>query len=88
METILKLITWLAAALLAAGLVMTLSGSTQAAYVLHAGLWLLISTPVIRVMLALYDYTRERNWTFVALTLVVLACLAIPLARYFASFPR
>lgn len=88
MEHALRWTTWLAAALLAAGLALTLAGAGQAALVLHAGLWLLISTPIARVLLALYEYVRARNWAFVAVTLVVVACLAIPLVRYFLSSPR
>ena len=67
---------------------LAMTGVPGSGYALHAGLWLLISTPIARVVMALASYLRERDWTFVALTLLVLACLAIPLARYFLWSPR
>jgi uncharacterized membrane protein len=67
---------------------MWLGGGAYAAPVLHAGLWLLISTPIVRVMMALGEYARARDWTFVALTIIVLGCLVIPVAMYFLSQPR
>jgi uncharacterized membrane protein len=87
MESALKWATWLAAALLATGLGLTLAG-VESGYVLHAGLWLLIATPIVRVTMALAGYARDRDWTFFALTLLVFACLVIPLSRYFLSLPR
>jgi uncharacterized membrane protein len=87
MEQLLRIATWTAAALLAAGLALTLAGRPADA-VLHAGLWLLISTPIVRVVMAIAGYARERDWTFVAITLIVFSCLAIPLARYFLSSLR
>jgi uncharacterized membrane protein len=77
--------TWTAAALLAAGLLMWLADVRGAALVLNAGLWLLISTPIVRVLMALADYVAARDWKFAALTLIVLACLVVPLSRYFLS---
>ncbi len=88
MERLLRVMTWVAAALLAGGLVLWLAEASIAGWALHSGLWLLISTPVLRVMMALADYTRERDWTFVALTLIVLGCLVFPIARYIQTLPR
>lgn len=88
MERALRLATWVSAAVLAAGLVMWLGSATYAAPVLHAGIWLLISTPIVRVMMALGDYALARDWTFVGLTLIVLGCLVFPVAMYFLSPPR
>ncbi len=88
MERALRIATWLAATLLLIGLALWLAGAAQAALVLHTGLWLLIATPMVRVLMALAEYLKTRDWTFVALTLVVLACLVFPLVRYFLSFPR
>lgn len=82
MERLLRIATWTAAALLVAGLMLWLGGVPQAERVLHAGLWLLISTPIVRVVLALTGYAKTRDWTFVAITLIVLACLIFPLANY------
>lgn len=88
MEQLLRVMTWIAAALLAAGLALWLADVGLASGALHAGLWLLISTPVLRVIMALADYTRERDWTFAALTLIVLGCLVFPIARYILSLSR
>ena len=88
MEHALRLATWAAAALLVTGLGLWLGGAAQATFVLHAGLWLLIATPIIRVVMALGSYAAERDWTFLFLTAVVLACLAFPIVRYLASSPR
>lgn len=88
MERVLRVMTWVAAALLGAGLILWLADARLALPALHAGLWLLISTPVVRVVMALVDYTRERDWTFAALTLIVLGCLVFPIARYILSMAR
>ena len=88
MERLLRIATWIAAALLLAGLLLWLGGAPQAGRMLHAGLWLLISTPIVRVLLALTEYAKTRDWTFVALTLIVLACLIFPLANYAVSSVR
>ena len=88
MERALRIATWAAAALLGAGLIFWLAGAAMAPWALHAGLWLLISTPLVRVVMALVDYTRERDWTFAVLALIVLGCLVFPIARYMLSLPR
>ena len=88
MEQALRVATWTAAGILAVGLVLALAGVSAATYAMHAGLWLLISTPIVRVMMALADYTRARDWAFAAITLIVFACLAIPLATYCLSSLR
>jgi uncharacterized membrane protein len=88
MERALRIATWVAAALLGAGLVTWLGGGAYAAPLLHAGLWLLISTPIVRVIMALGGYAMARDWTFVALTVIVLGCLVFPVARYFLSQSR
>jgi hypothetical protein len=85
MESALRIATWTSAALLAAGLLMWLADARAATMVLNGGLWLLISTPIVRVLMALADYVLARDWKFAALTLIVLACLVVPLSRYFLS---
>jgi uncharacterized membrane protein len=64
--------------LFAIGLVMTLAGyrSELARLLLEAGLIILIATPPARVVISVIEYIRERDWTFVVLTLVVLLALA------------
>lgn len=88
MERALQLATWLSASLLLAGLVMWTAGLDAAVLSIHAGLWVLIATPVTRVLLALTAFVRAKDVTFALLTLIVLACLAFPLGRYFLSFLR
>ena len=83
MEQALRIATMLAAALLFAGLALMERGPSGV--VLHAGLWLLIFTPIARVLMALVSYVKERDWRFTGLTIVVLLCLVLPLATYFLS---
>lgn len=85
MERGLRLAVWLSASILAAGLVLWLAGVQQADLVLNAGLWVLIAVPIVRVVTALIAWARERDWIFVALTLIVLACLVLPLATALAT---
>jgi len=42
---------------------------------LEAALIVLLVTPAARVVVSIIEYVRERDWLFVALTLVVLAAL-------------
>ena len=88
MESALRVATWTAAVLLAAGLAVWLAGAPAAGFILHAGIILLMATPVVRVVMALVEYLRERDWLFAALTAVVLACVALPAARYVLSSLR
>ena len=69
-------------ALLAIGLVMTLGGYRVefARLLLEAGLVILLATPAARVVVSIVGYLRERDWTFVVLTLVVLLALAASVA--------
>ena len=77
-------------ACLAAGLVMTLvdegGGLTRA--LLAAGLVLLMSTPAARVVVSALGYARRREWTFVALTLVVFLELVASAVLAFQGRPR
>jgi uncharacterized membrane protein len=77
--------TWLAAALLLLGLSLWLAGAAPAVLLLHAGLWLLIATPIARAGIALAGFVREGEWTFVALTVVVLGCLVLPILSFLLS---
>ena len=58
---------------LAAGLVATFVGMSGAAdLLLQTGVIILLTTPVARVLISIIEYVRERDWTFVALTAIVL----------------
>ena len=88
MERVLRLAVWVSAALLGAGLLLWLAGAASALPVMHAGLWILIAVPITRMLTSAVTYAASRDWAFFALTLVVIACLAFPIARYFLSSPR
>ena len=59
---------------LALGLIASLvSGQGELSRVLlHTGLVVLFATPVARVIVSILQYVRERDWTFAALTTIVL----------------
>jgi len=64
--------------LLAAGLVLTfLARPEQAAWLLHAGLIVLMVTPATRVVLACGEFTRSRDWLFALASLGVLGVLGM-----------
>jgi uncharacterized membrane protein len=46
---------------------------------IQLGLLLLISTPVARVAFSVFAFERQRDWTYVGITLVVLAVLVYSL---------
>lgn len=47
----------------------------QGRAIVQLAVMILIAVPVVRVALALFGYLRERDWPFIAVTLVVLAIL-------------
>ncbi len=67
----------ISAALLAAGLALTLARPDLRAgdFVLRAGLIILMATPVTRVVISVVGYVTERDWVFVTLTSIVLLLL-------------
>jgi uncharacterized membrane protein len=55
------------------GLVLTFTGIDMLAdTLLHLCIVVLLATPVARVLVSTLDYAKQRDWTFVALTLIVL----------------
>lgn len=54
---------------------MILGAGGPGAPFLHAGLILLMATPVARVIVSCVEYVRERDWFFAATTFSVLAVL-------------
>lgn len=64
----------LAAGLIAAGIVMHLLG--HGLELVTAGLIVLLFTPVMRVVVALWVFLRERDFTFAIFSLLVLLALA------------
>jgi uncharacterized membrane protein len=75
---VLRLGTIGSSALFAVALVMALTGrrADVAQRLATAGLVILLATPAARVVVSVIEYVRERDWTFVALTLIVLLALA------------
>jgi uncharacterized membrane protein len=62
---------------LAVGLLLYLAtGGELAAFLLNAGIVVLLATPVARVIVSTIQYVSERDWAFATLTLVVLLELA------------
>ncbi len=53
----------------------------HAAAIIQVGVLLLIATPVARVVFAVAAFLFERDWMFVAVSLVVLAVLLVGLLR-------
>jgi len=56
----------------AAGLVLTFAGVAAANRLLQIGIVVLLATPVARVLVSIVEYAQQRDWTFTALTLIVL----------------
>lgn len=68
----------ISAILLLVGLVLFLvqPGSGLAATLLMVGLFVLMGTPMLRVLVSFAEYVRLRDWFFVTTTIVVAAVLA------------
>lgn len=56
-------------------------GSPEAAFVLQAGLLLLMASPATRLLIALVERIRRSDWTFVIMTMIVAAELALVMWR-------
>ena len=64
--------------LLALGLLLALTTpGAPADLLLHAGLLVLMATPMARVLLSCAEYVRQRDWLFAASALGVLIVLAV-----------
>lgn len=63
---------------LLAGLLLYLMspGSGLATTLLTVGLFVLMGTPMLRVVVSFAEYVRMRDWFFMATTIIVLAVLA------------
>jgi uncharacterized membrane protein len=69
----------ISAAALGVGLLIWLiaPSSTAANLLLKIGLFVLMATPILRVIVSAVEYFRMRDWFFVATTLAVLAVLGV-----------
>jgi uncharacterized membrane protein len=50
--------------------------------IVQTGLLVLIATPVLRVVFSLFGFARQKDWLYVALTLIVLSVLAVGLVGW------
>ena len=68
----------LSTTLLAAGVLISISGAARsiAEPLLSMAVLILLATPAARVVVSVVEYTRERDWLFVTLTMIVLLTLA------------
>ncbi len=53
--------------------------------IIQLGALAMIATPVLRVIFAVYGFTRQRQWLFTGISLIVLALLAIGLLQSYFS---
>ncbi|HLN63365.1 MAG TPA: DUF1634 domain-containing protein [Symbiobacteriaceae bacterium] len=72
---LLRVGTMIAAVTLGVGTVMTLLGTASGVTVITAGLIVLVSTPVLRVAVAMLVFLREKDWLFAAFCVFVLLSL-------------
>ena len=70
---------FLSATALLLGLAIWLFAPTSRAadVLLRTGLFVLMATPILRVIVSVVEYARMRDWFFVATTLAVLTVLAV-----------
>jgi uncharacterized membrane protein len=75
---VLRLGVGASSVLLGAGLLLALIHEADgvAKIVLTTAIVVLLATPAARVAISVVEYVRERDWLFVALTLIVLLTLA------------
>lgn len=75
------------AACLAAGLAVWFASpaSPPADLLFRIGLYVLMATPILRVVVSVVEYARMRDWFFVATTLSVLGVLMMTLFYAFSS---
>jgi uncharacterized membrane protein len=63
----------LSSACFTAGVLLSFAGSAAIAdRLLQLGIVVLLATPVARVLVSVIEYAQEHDWTFTALTLIVL----------------
>ena len=75
------------AVLLTAGLLLTVAGpwSGAARALLHAGLLVLMATPMLRVAISVVEYLRQRDWFFFGTSFAVLLVLVATMVSAIAT---
>ncbi|HYF78459.1 MAG TPA: DUF1634 domain-containing protein [Symbiobacteriaceae bacterium] len=74
---LLRIGSMIAAGLMAAGIVLMVTGVALGGTLVLAGLLTLVSTPVIRVLAAMIVFLRERDYLFAGFCAVVILSLAV-----------
>jgi uncharacterized membrane protein len=75
--------TWFGSSVIAVGLVLPMAGWPGAssamigAWIINAGIALLIALPVLRVLLMLIVFVRERDFRFGSIAMLVLAIILL-----------
>ncbi|OFW11696.1 MAG: hypothetical protein A3H96_03270 [Acidobacteria bacterium RIFCSPLOWO2_02_FULL_67_36] len=59
------------------GLYLASPGSNDSHLLLVGGLFVLMATPMVRVIVSFAEYVRMKDWFFMATTIVVLGVLAV-----------
>jgi uncharacterized membrane protein len=82
---VLRAGTTISSVLLVLALAMAVAGYTSGPALTFAtsGILILLATPVARVLVSVVGYVRQRDWTFVALTVMVLLTLAASVVAAF-----
>jgi uncharacterized membrane protein len=71
--TVLRAGVVISSTCLAVGLLLSLAnGGALAAFLLNAGIVVLLATPLARVVVSTVQYVSQRDWPFAALTFIVL----------------
>ena len=70
--TVLRVGVLVSSVAFAAGLILALLAAPGASLLLNVGILTLLMTPVARVLVSIAEYAAARDWTFVALTAIVL----------------
>jgi uncharacterized membrane protein len=83
---VLRIGSVLSTALLAVGVVVLLStsGAAVGLTLIHAGLLIVLATPVVRVFVAMIGFMQQQEWAFVLMTLAVLLVLAASVVAAFS----
>ncbi|HWI61246.1 MAG TPA: DUF1634 domain-containing protein [Symbiobacteriaceae bacterium] len=74
---LLRIGSMMAAGLMGVGIVMLALGLASGSLVVTAGLVVLVSTPILRVSVAMIVFLRERDYLFALFCLVVIGALFV-----------
>ncbi|MCH4542864.1 DUF1634 domain-containing protein [Ochrobactrum sp. POC9] len=82
--------TWFATAVIAVGVIMTAIEPTQSFFsgydIVKAGIAVFILLPIVRVVLTMYLFVRERDYVYAVIAATVLLIIATGVVVDFSSF--